>query len=80
MVLKETELKSQGQSASLDTWLTAMLIERGVFTAAEFTSALGDEAVHLSESYEKRFPGFRAEDTGMVMDRRATETTKGWRP
>lgn len=61
--------------------LTRLLIEKKVFTQAEFTIALQEESKHLCEQYEKRFPGFRAADTGMDMEVAiARETTKGWKP
>lgn len=60
--------------------LSRLLVEKGVFTAEEFLKALGEEADDLCTKYENQFPGFRATDIGIVMDKRATETTKGWRP
>ena len=63
------------------TALTGLLIEKGIFTAEEFTAAIGKEAEQLSADYEKRFPGFKATDVGIQMDPQvAAQTMKGWRP
>ncbi len=62
------------------TALTGLLIKKGVFTAEEFTVALGDEADCLDADYERRFPGIASTDDGIVYDQRAAETMKGWLP
>lgn len=61
--------------------LTGLLVDRGVFTAEEFTARFQDECRHLCEQYERRFPGFKATDFGMQMDLHiARDTMHGWRP
>lgn len=60
--------------------LAQLLVDRGVFTAEEFTLAVGHEADQLCATLRDRFPGFTETDTGMTLDGRAAETMKGWRP
>lgn len=61
--------------------LAALLVAKGVFTAAEFEQQLGTEADHLDAAYQRHFPGFKAGDEGMQIDiAKAARTTKGWRP
>ena len=61
--------------------LLGLLPRKGVLTGEEWSAALDREAEQLSKDYARRFPGFRATDSGMVMDaQQAAETTKGWRP
>lgn len=62
------------------TALTNLLITTGVLKEQELQIAVAEEADHLSKQLEKLFPGFRAVDDGIVMDPRAAETTKGWKP
>lgn len=58
------------------TALTGLLIRKGVFDAAEFTQALGEEAEQLSQDYARSFPGMEATDDGIRMDRRAAQTMR----
>lgn len=59
--------------------LTKLLIEAGIITPEKFTLQVEAESEHLCGLLEKRFPGFRACDTGIQMDvKLALETTKGW--
>lgn len=61
--------------------LTALLIEKGVFTALEFSQQLAIEAVHLDKAYEEKFPGFSTSDVGVEINvAESLKTTKGWRP
>jgi hypothetical protein len=60
--------------------LTGLLIEKGIFTAAEFTQALLNEADALAADYEARWPGAKATIDGMQYDKRATEWMSKWRP
>jgi hypothetical protein len=61
--------------------LTALLVEKGIFTPEEFQQALIDEAQQLEKDYERHFPGIRSTDIGMQFDvKEASETMKGWRP
>jgi hypothetical protein len=53
--------------------LTRLLVEAGVFTAAEFSVAVGNEAEELNASYEERFPGVTATANGLSFD-----TEKAW--
>jgi hypothetical protein len=65
------------------TALTGLLIEKGVFTAQEFTDALGREAELLSADYARRFPGLEATDHGIAYDVekvRKHGTMDGWLP
>lgn len=50
------------------TAITRLLIEKGVFTAEEFTAAVQDEARLLNEAYARKFPGFRATPNGITLD------------
>lgn len=61
------------------TAISALLIRKGVFTVEEFRAQAQEEARLLCEAYERRFPGFRATDYGMVIEtEKARETTRGW--
>jgi hypothetical protein len=62
------------------TALTRILLEKGIVSHEELDRIVGEEADHLAAMYERRFPGIRADDDGLVMDSRAPETMKGWRP
>ena len=48
--------------------LVALLIQKGVFSALEFTAQLHVEAEELSASFSNRFPGYTAADDGLVVD------------
>lgn len=57
--------------------LTALLINKGVFTVEEMTEALAREADWLCEALEKRFPGVRTTEYGLEFDIiKAGETMK----
>ncbi len=61
--------------------LTSLLIEKGFFTAQEFSAAVGYEAELLDKAYEKRFPGLSTSQHGVnIKMPEALETMKGWRP
>jgi hypothetical protein len=45
-----------------------------------FQAHLLVEAELLDGAYEEKFPGVRATPEGLVLDARAAETMKGWRP
>lgn len=61
--------------------LTALCLEKKVFTLEEWDRQLATEADLLSKGLEQRFPGFRATDVGLEMDSKiAAQTTKGWKP
>jgi hypothetical protein len=58
-----------------------LLIEKGVFTAEEFDTVSADEAMILSKALEKRFPGYKADENGMIMNvALARDTMANWRP
>lgn len=50
------------------TALAALLIKHGVFTSDEFGDQLTVECEHLERAMEKKFPGARASDDGMILD------------
>jgi hypothetical protein len=61
--------------------LTALLIEKGVFTPREFTEQMIVEAEDFEAKLERKFPGFKATDMGMSIDiAKARETMEGWPP
>jgi hypothetical protein len=63
--------------------ITALLVQKGLITAQEWENALAAEAEMLSADYEKRFPGMKASDSGIVMDLgriREAGTMEGWKP
>lgn len=57
--------------------LSALLVQKGVFTEAEWCRQLELEAKHMNRSLEQQFPGFSATDEGLQMEMpAAAETTK----
>lgn len=61
--------------------LTRLLIDAGLFTVEQFQRVMTDEYNHLSQQYEKQFPGFKPTEVGMSIDPAvARETTRNWRP
>lgn len=60
--------------------LAALMMRKGVFTEAEYNAVMREAAAQLESDLERRFPGFKATDTGLTMDERAAETMQGWRP
>lgn len=61
--------------------LVGLLVEKGVFTAKEFTDRLDAEADYLSQQYEQKFPGCKATDIGMDIDlAKFTQATAHWKP
>ena len=60
--------------------LTAALVKSGVISAREFEDALLKEAQMLDKDYEKKVPGAKSSPEGMVLDQRAAEWMKAWRP
>jgi hypothetical protein len=64
------------------TALVIMLADKGVFTKPEFEEVLAREAELLDKSYERMFPGFRTDASGIIMDveqARETMKRKNWR-
>lgn len=63
------------------TALTALLIEKQVFTEDEFGIQLQKEAEMLNERLEARFPGWEATDFGMAVDlTKAGDAMRHWKP
>ncbi len=61
--------------------LTALLVDKGYFTEAEFTAAVGRDAEELDKDYERRFPGISTSQDGVILKMpEAAQTMKGWRP
>lgn len=44
-----------------------LMIQKGVFTALEFTAQCEVEAEYLTKAYEGKFPGFSAAETGITL-------------
>lgn len=58
-----------------------MLMLKQTCTMHEYEAQLETEANALDLMCQKRFPGFRATDTGMDINTAlAADTTRGWRP
>lgn len=57
--------------------LTALLIQKGVFTQTEFAAQIDIEAEVLCEQLQKRFPGFTATETGMTLQNPQAYATMG---
>jgi hypothetical protein len=57
------------------TALTALLIDKGVFTVAEYQAALAREAVELEQEMQRSFPGYRATDDGISITPDVAEET-----
>lgn len=61
--------------------LVILLVDRQVFTRAEFDAAIGIEAEYLMRALERHFPGFTATDDGIHVEVEIAQTTmKGWPP
>ena len=59
--------------------LTALLIQKGVFTALEFTAQVEVESELLDEQLQRAFPGFSVTDSGVTMrSPEAQKTMEGW--
>lgn len=60
--------------------VTRLLIDKKIFTEDEFFKQLTIETEELEKMFEKRFPGFKATDTGITIDlQKAEKTMKNWR-
>lgn len=61
--------------------VTKLLLDKGAFTAEEFTLQVLEEALHLDKQYEAQFPGFSTSELGVYIKLpEALETTRNWRP
>jgi hypothetical protein len=56
--------------------LVGLLVDKKVFTAEEWTRRLNEEAAWYDTMLEKRFPGVRSTDTGLVFTQEAAETQR----
>lgn len=56
----------------------SLLMDKGVFTRAEYEAALQRAAQTLCLELEEQFPGIKSHDHGVSIDRRAVETMKDW--
>jgi hypothetical protein len=61
--------------------IIGLLVRKGVITHQEWEAQLEEEADELSKAYERKFPGARATDYGLVIDaRKAQGWMKDWKP
>jgi hypothetical protein len=60
--------------------LAMLLIDKGVCTHDEWLARVEREANELCKRYEERFPGVRAHEHGLTIDKRALPWMKGWKP
>ena len=56
--------------------LTALMLEKGVFTEEEWAEAVADNANHLNATLTKRFPGVETTRIGLSMTPAAAETMR----
>jgi hypothetical protein len=62
------------------TALSMLLVSKGVATQEEVLAAFEDEAEQLNADLERRFPGVKATDYGLALDKRVLPWMKGWKP
>lgn len=61
------------------TALSALLLQKGVFTQVEFAAQLDVEAEHLCEIMAQAYPGFRAMPEGLSLEMpEAQQTMEAW--
>jgi hypothetical protein len=60
--------------------LIRVLLEKGLITHDEWLVAMEAEALELDRLFQRRFPGVRASDDGLIFDKRALPWMKGWKP
>lgn len=58
--------------------LTAVLMDKGLFSPEEYERALQRAARQLCRELEEAFPGIKADENGVTIDREAIETMKDW--
>lgn len=57
-----------------------VLVNKNIVKWEDFAATLLEETEALDKAYESKFPGFKSDASGMLMDpTKAAETTKGWR-
>ena len=59
--------------------MSGLLQRKGVITQDEWLKALEAEAEALCRDYERKFPGVRAHENGLTMDKRVLPWMKGWK-
>lgn len=60
--------------------MVRLLLAKGVFTTEEWQRAVIDECALYEADLEARFPGVRAVDDGLALDKRVLPWMKGWKP
>lgn len=61
--------------------LIMLLVEKKVFSVAEYEAGLLAEARLLDADYQALFPGFKSSDSGLVLNAAiARDTMAGWPP
>lgn len=60
--------------------LVQIMVKKGVCSEQEFSAKLDIEAEYLQDALEKKFPGVRAVETGLVFDERAVPWMSKWKP
>jgi len=60
--------------------LAQLLAAKGLVTQGEWEDALEAEADALNALFERRFPGVRASEIGLHLDKRVLPWMKGWKP
>ncbi len=58
----------------------SLLLAKGIITEDDWARALIREADAYEAALEKRWPGVRATDAGLSMDKRAAEWMQHWKP
>jgi hypothetical protein len=61
--------------------LTRVLLEKGVISQQDLARLMAEEAEYLNAAYERKFPGMKADLSGITYTLpEAAQTMKGWRP
>ena len=58
--------------------LVGLLLAKGLITAAEWETALAQEANLLNSDYARRFPGVTATDDGLLIDIKKVAAPDSW--
>jgi hypothetical protein len=63
------------------TAIVGLLVKKGLITVDEFNDQLAEEADYLERAYQRRWPGAKASDDGMVYNpHEAFAWMQGWKP
>jgi hypothetical protein len=63
------------------TAIVGLLVKKGLITVDEFNAQLAEEADYLEHAYQRRWPGAKASDDGMVYNpHEAFAWMQGWKP